>query len=235
MLKVKSLRETVRVYLFFTRPMLDWREVHSRFFRMIHEGFGSKLRVQVSEFSGFPAAVTMGDLRARWTIYGGASSVTLFADRIEFDFPVLLPSDYPLAWDILRTVHDLLPRTFDDWQYDRIESQTYEHLEIPASVGVSRYLEAYRRPEVDAAFAGTDAVSQPAIKFKLTSRDESWDCEVVAEKSLFSAAAIFVVRNLAMTKVDPMAPFSDKVMRAQNVAQRCLAALGLEYDSAVSS
>jgi hypothetical protein len=235
LLKVKSLREASRVKLYFTEPILDWREVHTRFFQMVHKGFQGKLPVHASELSGVPGAATIGDLRARWSIYGGSSSVTLFADRLEFDFPALAPSDYPLAWDILRTIHDLLPATLERWQYDKIESSAFEHLEIPAHVGVADYLERFMRSEINAAFADTDVVAQPGIKFRLSSQIGSWDCELVMEKSLFNAAAIFIVRNVTMYKVDATASFENKVMRGQDIARRCLAALGLEHDNATGS
>jgi hypothetical protein len=140
-IKVKSLRESIRVTLHFTRPILDWQDVGQQYFGMIFDAFGSQLRVQASDLSGNPGAGTVGDIRARWSVYGGASNVTLFADRIEFDFPVLIPpSDTQLFWFILRTVHDRLPTALKSWRYDRIESGAYEHLELPPGVSVSAYL-----------------------------------------------------------------------------------------------
>jgi hypothetical protein len=199
---------------------------------MIHEGFGPQLRVQVGDFSFPPSAVTLADLRARWSIYGGASSVTLFADRIEFDFPLLLPSDYQLAWNILRTVHDLAPKSFDDWRYDRIETTTGDHLQFPASIGVAPYFARYQRSEIEAAYADAKAIYEPALKFRFRSEDGSWETETLLEKSLLDAAAVFVLHNIKMFRVDASAPFEHKVMHAQTLVRRSMAALDLEYDHA---
>lgn len=142
-IKVKPLRESSRASFYFIRPIFDWREVFPRFFKMVYECLGSQIRVQVSDFTGAAAPASMADVRARWAVYGGQSSVTLNADRLEFDFPALFPNDLQLVWHILRTFHDVFPTYFSDCQYDRIESVSNEHLAMPTDPGVTAYLQRY--------------------------------------------------------------------------------------------
>lgn len=234
MLKVRSLRDTLRVTFEFSKPILEWRDIHSRFFKMIKEGFAGKIAVQLSELSATPGASTMADLRARWAIYGGSSSVTLFADRLEFDFPVLIPSDRELVWTILRTIHDLLPTTLDNWQYNRIESRAFEHLEIPQTTSVSTYLKRFEQMPVAAAFHGEQSVFEYGAKFKVASQNGDWSCDVSVEKSMFNAAAVFVTRNMSVGIANPHESFDAKAFRFQILSQRCLAALGLENANAAA-
>lgn len=237
LISAKSIRETLQVSFFFDDPLLDWREVYPRFFQMIYSSFAKsgKAKVQTNELSVNPGVMNIGDLRARWSIYGGASSVTLYADKLTIDFPVLTPVDYSVAQDILRTIHDSISAHFENLKYSRIDTQSFEHLEIPPTLGVSQYLEKFRRKEFDAAFTNENAISQPAMKARIAANDGTWTCDITVERSLFSAAAVFIGRNMTFNKIDQKATFDEKLGRAQHIAKLSLAGIGLEYENVTSS
>jgi hypothetical protein len=76
-----------------------------KFFDMIFTAVGGKIPVNAKEFSAVMSA-NVGEVHARYNVYGGASSLSVFADRLSADFPVLTPADYPLVRVLLKTAHD---------------------------------------------------------------------------------------------------------------------------------
>lgn len=84
------------------------------------------------------------------------------------------------------------------------------------------------------AFANSNAIYEPIIKFKMVAEDGSWDCDTQAEKSLYDAAAIFVARRMNIYQVDAKSSFEHKVFRTQSIAKNTLAALDLELTNATA-
>jgi hypothetical protein len=125
--KYKSLRETLRIEAIFSRPILEWERTSARFYSMIYEALAAKIPVNVGDFSVQPGTI-LSEVRARYGIYGGATSVTLHANKIVFDFPSLIPSDMPIVREVLSSVHDAFPKAFPELDYKTMEVQSYEHL-----------------------------------------------------------------------------------------------------------
>src|SRR4029079_11631219 len=74
-----SLRNSVHVQVVFTEPIMNWTDIASRFFAMIYSALRSKLTLNLSDFS-FNYGNALSDVRARYNLYGGATSVSLLPD-----------------------------------------------------------------------------------------------------------------------------------------------------------
>ncbi len=227
--KIKPLRQGFTVRFVFTRPILNWEGVGPRFIAALYDGISPKIPVQPSEFS-FNNGPGLGDIWVRYSIYGGASSITLSSDRIIIDFPSLNASDLPIALDILRTAHDMFPKTFPEQGCERIETQTSEHLRFLSPGDTDRFLETFRVANIDAAFKDAIATQLPSVRLGLVSSHEKWQFTLMAERSQLDATAIFVLRTLILSPVDITSSFEKKFELAQGVTLRCYAALGLELD-----
>src|SRR5689334_8080237 len=86
--KYRVLREYIHVQQYFDGVALEWPDLPVRFFRMLHDALGTRLNIQPSELSVNPGA-KLSEVNARYAIFGGQSAVTLFSDRLAFDFPAI--------------------------------------------------------------------------------------------------------------------------------------------------
>src|SRR4029077_20812031 len=111
--KFKPLQSNIRADALFTRPILAWEHVSSRFFVMVRDALGGKTNPSVAEFSVEPANV-LAEIRARYRLFGGAASIFIQADRLVFDFPNLVPADYPIVSDVIAAIHDAFPKAFPE-------------------------------------------------------------------------------------------------------------------------
>jgi hypothetical protein len=225
------LRGNLHVQYYFKRPVFRWQELPVRFFEMVYEALGTRLNIQPSELTINPTH-SLGEARARYTIYGGASSVSLLADRISFDFPNLLPSDTSLVLEIMSTLHDAFPKAFPEVEQGRIEVQDYAHLDIGTQEAVNEFLNGYRIAAVEAAF-GEDfpIISMPSVRYAVVAQDASWKSVVSAEPSQLATTALFGSVVTTLLKVSPEQTYLEKAAFVQSITNRCLAALNLESDN----
>jgi hypothetical protein len=183
--KYRPLRSTDRTELFFQRPIFDWTGVVPKFFGMIFTQVGAKIPVNPKEFLAVQSA-NVGEVQIRYSVYGGPSSISMFADRLCLDFPVLIPSDYRLVRDLLKTVHDGFVSEFPDYPISRVERTSGDHIEILPPNTVKAFLAQRRFPNLDEAFK-TEAIIEPAIKFSAKGTMQPWEYAVTAEQSLLHA------------------------------------------------
>jgi hypothetical protein len=198
-----------------------------KYFEMIFKSVGAKIPVQVSQLS-ISTSTKVSDTYARYNVYGGVSSITLFPDKLVFDFPQLLPPDIPLVRDLLRTVHDGFATEFSQVCYARVEIQTAEHLEIMPPNTVAEFLGRYRIKGLEEAFAEAKAVVEPAIRFSAKSSKPPWTCIMMAEQSLMNAAAIYYWESISLSDAAAVPTFDDKFRLVANVGEIVLRAFGLE-------
>jgi hypothetical protein len=224
--KFKPLRSSIRADALFTRPILEWERVNSRFFAMVHDALAGKTNPSVAEFSVETAAVLAG-VRARYRLFGGATSIVIQPDRLVFDFPTLVPSDYLIVSDVIATIHDALPKAFPELNYDRLEAQSAEHLDLVETGAVERFLGQYEIALTENAFPAP-VVMQPGLKFTVVAQDQSWQCALIAERSILNATALFVMLNLSIRNLDNAPSYSDKVARITTVTNSVMRFIGLE-------
>jgi hypothetical protein len=230
--KFRTLRDSARIEAILTYPVFDWYRVPGRFFSMMHEALAGKIVTNPSDFS-MNLSSNLSEMEAKYRLFGGAASVTLRSDKLVLDFPNLVKSDYPIITDVAFSLHDALPKAFPELNYSRIDAQSAEHLEILENDGVNRLLERYRVPGLERSF-NSPVVAEPGIKFGVTAQDQRWQCSFIAERSVLSAAAVFVLVNVSLRDASAATPFL-KFEAVSELVRSCRSALGLEdTDASVS-
>jgi hypothetical protein len=215
----------MRVDVLFTRPILVWEQVPGRFFSMVYDALLGKIAVNPGDFSVNPSTV-LSDARAKYNIYGGTTSVALQSDKLIFDFPNIIPSDYSVARNIMMSIHDALPNSFPELQYDRLEVQSLEHLEL-LDEGVSLFLDRYKVQDTERFFS-SPVVIQPQVRFTAVAVDQTWECAFSVERSQLSVTALFAVMAISLRGISPSSPYLDKAHAVSVLANSCLKAVGLE-------
>jgi hypothetical protein len=231
--KCKPLRTNFHCQLPFKRPILEFTNAPARFFSMIYDCLAGKIQVNASDFSAHHGNM-LGDVLARYNIFGGVTSVTILADRLAFDFPNLLPNDFLVAIQIIEAAHDAFPKAFPELDYERADVQTHEHLDVMHETKVKELLAPYEIKSVAAVFGKGRVVQWPAAKSELISEDQRWQCTCTIERSLLKPTAVFVALATSLRKLTPGGPFSQKAELAREVWRSCLAVFGLEIDDATA-
>jgi hypothetical protein len=222
----KSLRDSVHVQLMFKQPILDWTGISSRFFGMLYNALRGKLPINLSDFS-LVTGTLVSDIRAKYSLYGGATSVALLADRLAFDFPNLLPPDYPVAIDVMATIHDALPKAFSEHIYDRIEFQSHKHVDLFNNEAVAEFLEQFETRGLESHF-DVPVVQQPSCKFAVAAQDKSWQCSLTIEPSLLVSTALFLAITVSIRTASPLTPFFEKQTQVRELVHSLVGSVGLE-------
>lgn len=230
--KFEPLRENLHVQLYFSRPIFDWLGLPAQFFNMVYSLLGERLNIQPGEFSGV-STNTLGEACAKFNIYGGSTSVSLFANRVAFDFPNLTAQDLPIVHEVMGTIHDGFHSYFPEIEQGKVELQDYAHLDVGELSAVDTILEKYRIAAVDEAFgADIPVLNTPSAKFLVTAKDGAWQSAVTVEKSQLSATAIFALASISIRKMPPNQKYLEKAAFVNEITKRCLAAVNLESANA---
>src|SRR5262249_37714434 len=147
---------------------------------------------------------------ARYNVYGGPSSVSLFADRLTIDFPNLLPNDTPLVGQLLKIVHDSFAAEFEQVSYGRVDMQTASHFEVLPPDTLKEVLGRYQIKGLDDIFRSAGAVTEPGIKFAAKSSSPPWSYSLMVEQSLLNASAFYVYAIVSLTDAKTVPTFEDK-------------------------
>jgi hypothetical protein len=228
-IKCKPLRQNLHCQLPLKRPILEFTNAPSRFFSMIFDSLVGKIQVNASDFSA-RAGVSVSEVQWKYNIFSGPTSVTLYPDRLAFDFPNLTPSDFAVVRLIMEAVHDSFPAAFPELDYERVEVQSLEHLDLTNEASVHDLLLPYEMKSVSTVFGKGQVIQRPATKFELISEDQRWQCTCTVERSLLQATAVFAALVISLRKMTPKIPFAEKLELAQKVGRSCLSVVGLEID-----
>lgn len=197
------------------------------FFDMIFSRVGATIPVSVNEFSTF-ASGKLSEMYARYNLYGGPSSVSLFADKLTIDFPSLLPGDIPLVGQLLKIVHDSFAAEFKQVSYGRVDMQSGSHLEVLPPDTVKEVLARYQIQGLDDIFREAGAVIEPGIKFAAKSSSPPWSYSLMVEQSLLNASALYVYATVSLTDAKAVPTFEDKIGLIAHIGGLALKAFGAE-------
>jgi hypothetical protein len=200
---------------------------------MVHDALAGKTNPSVAEFSVDPANV-LAEVRARYRLFGGATSIVIQPDRLVCDFPNLVPSDYLIVSDVIAAIHDAFPKAFPELNYGRLDGQSLEHLDLVENGGVERFLAQHEIATIENAFS-SPVVMQPGLKFTVVAQDQSWQCALNAERSVLSATALFVLLNMSIRDLGITPSYREKVARLAGVRNSVLRCIGLESVDAAST
>jgi hypothetical protein len=228
MFKVRLVRGNLNVTLPFIRPITDWQPAIPRFFEMIYQALSPAFAIAPNQLSINPA-LKLGETNARFNLYGGPNSVTLFSDRLTFEFVSLISSDYPVVYDLMRRVHDAFPSSFPSCGYNTVETQSYIHFDIMPPDEVGEYLERFHLKGALDSFSIFGAfVEEKIARFGAIAADQSWQCRFGVDRSLLLANGIFVDLSMTLRNQTKEVTFLDKLQFAEKIGAAARAALRLE-------
>ncbi len=220
------LRENIYVQCYFEKPTFKWPEMTSRFFEMLSNSFfGTAFNLQTNELTT-NASQNFSELRARYSVFGGTTAVSLLPDRLTFDLPGLSLSDLPTAREVMQTVHDEFIKTFSDVTLGRLEVQDFAHLELGSQDAVSNALKKYRLSELDFVF-GDKVVATPSARFSIASNEGDWRAVAMLEPSQLKTTAVFGSIAVTLLKVSPTLLYLQKAALVQSITSQCLKTLHL--------
>jgi hypothetical protein len=226
--KFTFLRGNLSVKMPLTRPIFSFQGVSARFCELIYKSLAPTFPVGPNDLSGNPAN-RLSEIWARFNLYSGPNTVTLFSDRLSFDFVNLLRTDYPIILDLMRRVHDEFPSAFPECEYERVDSTSYIHLELLPPADVPTYLQRYQLKEIQKAFADTGKiVVEPGMRHGVAASDEKWQTKFGVDRSLASDKAVFVDVSTTLKQLPKEFSFLEKQQLFQKIGDACLKALGLE-------
>ena len=224
--KYRTLRASARIEVLFSRPILDWTGVPGRFNVMVYDALSGKVVVNAAELAVYGSAV-LGEVYAKYSIYGGATSVALYADKLAFDFPNLVPSDYTVVAQVVSSIHDGFPIAFPELSYSRMSVNSYEHVDLGEAGLVDAFLNRFRIPDAEMSFQSA-VVVHPGVRFRAISQDRKWECDFSVERSAMSATGVFSALTVKLNNLDPALSFVEKFKAMRTAATSCYAAVGLE-------
>lgn len=231
MIKVKVVWSNFNVSLGFSRLLFgDWHTIPTRFFEMVYSALSDTIPVKSNEFSVMPAN-QLSEVRARYSIYGGRSAVTISPDAILFEFPSIVAGEVPIAEQISGRLHDAFTQAFPEVGYATASFQIYQHLEfVDPNENPAIYLTRFAFPLTREV--GASVVLQPSGKCDIIAPDQSWQCSLFVERSLPNARAVFVAITLTVNKVEQYATYNAKTELVRAVVILCRQLLDLESDNA---
>ncbi|MCK1489706.1 hypothetical protein IVB14_04525 [Bradyrhizobium sp. 180] len=235
MLRVKLNRGNLNVSLPFARPLLmQPQTIAPTFFQMVYGALTPDFPVAAAELSG-GAGNKLSDVFARFNLYGGVNTATLYCDRLSFEFANLISADYPIVYDIMRRIHDALPDAFGQVGYARAEINSFIHFEVEPPGDVHHYLSRFQPTGSLQSFDNVgELVTEPVGRFHLIGADQTWRCRFGVEKSVSLANGIFVDLGIVLTNPSdaaPFVPFVTKLEKASRIGIATRAALELEWDA----
>jgi hypothetical protein len=220
--------------LVFDRPLFDWTGVAQNFFDLIFKRVGARIPVNVGEFSTY-APGKLSEMNARYNVYGGPSSVSLFPDRLRLDFPNLLPADIPLVGELLKIVHDSFAAEFKQVTYSHVDIQTGAHMEVLPPDNVKDLLARYRIKSVEDTFREAGAVTEAGIRFAAKSSNPPWSYSLMAEQSLLDAAAVYTFSTTSLMDAKKVPTFEEKLKLTALIASLAFKSFGAEQINATAT
>jgi hypothetical protein len=230
MYKTTFFRGNLLVRMPFTRPILDVRSFAAQFNELIYAAVAPAFPVTPADLS-VNSSNRLSEIWAKFNLYAGPNSVTLFTDRLAFDFLNLSLPDYPLVYDLLRRVHDEFPLHFKLCDYERVEAQSFVHLELQPPAEATQYLKRFEHSEELALFStlgGGFVVEEPGARMGVIAANSSWRSRMGIERSVAIANGVYVEVSTALHKGSKEVPFDEKLRLAQSVNDVWLRILALE-------
>jgi hypothetical protein len=227
LVKLRPLLFVENYQLVFDRPIFDWTGVMQNFFDLIFKRVGARIPVKVNEFSTY-APGKLSEMNARYNVYGGPSSVSLFPDKLTIDFPHLAPADIPLVGELLKIIHDGFAAEFKQVCYSRVEIQDGAHMEVLPPDSAKDLLGLYQIKSVEETFREAGAVTEAGIKFAAKCASPPWSYSLMAEQSLLNAAAVYTFSTTSLLDAKAVPTFEEKNNLAASIAQLALKSFGAE-------
>ena len=192
MIRTRSSRRSVFGHFDFSPPIFEWQNTPSRFFEMIHTALDPIVPTGSLRDYEVQPSLSLGEVFARFNIIGGENSISLYADRISAEFPVVFPNDTDLILRILQAVHTDFNEKFPEQVYSSVRISLFEHAEVVDGSSLVSYLSRYSVSIENSVQKNLSLKIQPAGRISVVSDDGNRRATCTVEKSEFTENALFV-------------------------------------------
>lgn len=233
---VRLKSSSIRAAAVFKEPILSWTsEVPSRFFRAMYGSLNEMLYIQPSDLVAV-AGVSLGDCSTALRILGGNSTLTLKATGIIADFLSISPDRIEFSNSVILQGYEAFRTEFSEVEIRSIESNVGHHFEI-AGNGQPRDILAIGDHTVllKRAHDIRDVVVEPALRFRLVSKDAKWNCNVSMEQSDFVENGIFLYREIVVSNLDGYETPQQQLDLITHIDLMIIELVGLEFESQVNN
>lgn len=208
---------------------MTFHQVTERFFGLCHDNVPDSYSVSTKELSA-SFGNNLGEVYARYNVLGSAATITLYADRIAFDVPNFTAPEIQTVFQVVLPIHDAFHEVFPELKFDRVETESFSHLELGSVDTVAEILNPFRVAAVQSTF-GQQVVERPVGKIDLVAADQSWAGNISVEKSAVSDTAIFAAMRFSLRNQIPSTSFMERLEQARIPSSKCLAVFNLEADN----
>ena len=225
MVRIRSESCSLNIKFNFDSPLFDWRSASFRFFEMIFSALTPDIAISSREFTqsnGF----SLGDIVAKYNIFGGANFVALSAENLTIHFENLSPNDHELALKIIKSVESGLAEKFSDCKYSTIGLVIFEHVKIVDGGSAKDYLTQFTIQSVDKVCSEIGARQFPTGRFVINGTD--WNAGCIVEQSIKIPNALFLNFDVNLMKVHQNDDFEKKLVRVEHILDSCISAMELE-------
>ena len=200
MATVRLHHSFIRAGAVFKEPILSWTsEVPTRFFRAIYGALNDILYIQPSDFIA-PGGLSLGDCSAALRVLGSNSTLTLRANGVIAEFPSITPDKIPFVNSVIFQGYQALITEFSELDVRSIESNAGHHLKIVGDGSVQGVLAGGRDLALESrAHKFKDIVVEPAVRFRLFSKEGKWNCKVTLDKSEVVKDGVFLFREITVS------------------------------------
>ena len=227
--KMRSLvpiRSDVLLNLHFQRPLLDWQPVSRRFFSMLYDGLTPKYNISPSDLSVFPGN-NLGEIFVRFSLFGGGSNISLFANRLSIEFSNLTEVDNPIAIDVVSLIHDAFNREFTDVEPAYLEYRAFDHYNIVGEEISAVFFDDFIPAKLAENVQKFKILIEPGIQFRIVDAEHNATATCLAERSVLAPSGIFLSISVNIGQVARWPTFEQKQKRISELAKQCLDALNL--------
>ncbi len=227
MFKIRSSNISVNVSFNYSPTIFEWQNVSSRYFEMIE----SKLVpiLGISDLGNFTvqSGNSVGDIVARYDIFGGKNSVSLRANSLSAEFPNLLPGDSELVINIIRAVYSGFRERFSERKCSVTQVRLFDHVKLIDGKS-QEYLYRYLKPFQNTKPNELDLEFEPTGRIFVKSIVDNWNAICMVEKSELLENSLFlqIILTLNINEDDNFDTILDSFYRHFN---SCVSILDLQY------
>lgn len=220
-------------FTFHLSPFIsDWEGAKQTFVSCITRDFGDILiRVLPRDFSASLSSEP-GDAWCTYRMYGGSSAITLRPDSLQFTFPNLLDTDYPVVNEIVRRGTAVLLTKLGSYERHVYSLTTNRHLAPLTGIAAEAHLAQFSSDEmVDAAAAEPGMQYRPSASFTLVGNaDEYRVLRRSVEQSEVLPNGLFVTTHIFVSASGP-ASFENELQWINWVCRIADQAVGITYQT----
>jgi len=228
---VKTLRENVRIVARYTRPLFRWSEAATSWVEGLYASLGNDLRIQTTDFEVVTAS-NFGAHSIIYRVFGGASRILFFPDRLEFDFPTVLQSDSDLIRKIVHGIFLNLP-SIQSTSIKEISAESSAHLDC---IGFSRsdYLSRFAIASVAQVLTKNGVAFEPAAKYIFHSQVQELGASVTVERSTTYPNALYLAISVFLPVRTAELDFDTKFEAVRSAYNLAATALNLSIDQSTT-